>query len=371
MDVTATVIGFPHSAADLTAEWTTAALRAGGLGDGVEVASVEYEPLAAGVGFMGEVARLHVTYRTAPAGAPDSVIVKIPTQNPDVRAMLGPARVYERESRFYQQLAGRPEVAAPRCWYAGIDAAADEHVLVLEDLSGWRNGDQAAACSVADAHRALSALAAFHAAFWESESLPHLDWLPAINAEINKVTAEAVYATSLPGFLEVFGDSLTPATKAMAERYGSNIRQLLDRLEALPNTVVHFDFRLDNLFFDGTPEAPVRLIDFQAVARGGGAYDVGYFLSQSLDIEDRRTHEAALLDTYLATLAAHGVSGYERDRLEQDMRIGMLYSWIIPVMAVGGGFDLSDERALRLWKAVVARSQAAITDHRAADLLTS
>ena len=363
------IVGFPHLAEDLTAEWVTSALRAGGVGHDVEVASIEYERLAAGVGFMGEVARLRLGYRSAPDGAPASVIVKIPTQNPEVRAMLGPARVYERETRFYQQLAGRPEVAAPKCFYAGIDAAADEHVLLLEDLSAWRNGDQASACSVADAHGALAALAAFHAAFWESDSLRVLDWLPAINAEINKLTAEAVYAKSLRGFLEIFGDSLSTDTMDMAQRYGKGIRQLLDRLEALPNTVVHFDFRLDNLFFDGPDDSPVRLIDFQAVARGGGAYDVGYFLSQSLDIEDRRAHEPELLGTYLDSLAANGVSGYGRDQLEQDIRIGMLYSWIIPVMAVGGGFDLSDERALRLWRAVVARSQAAITDHRAAELL--
>jgi aminoglycoside/choline kinase family phosphotransferase len=297
------------------------------------------------------------------------VIVKIPTQNPEVRAMLDPARVYERETRFYQQLAARPAVAAPRCWFAGMDDTAREHVLLLEDLAGFRNGDQAVACSVADAHAALAALGAFHAAFWNDDSVAGLEWLPPINAEINKATGEAVYAKSLPGFLDVFGRVLTPETMAMAQRYGSNVRQLLDRLEALPNTVVHFDFRLDNLFFDGPSDAPVRLIDFQAVARGGGAYDVGYFLSQSLDIEDRRAHEGELLDTYLDALAAHGVTGYGREQLQDDLRVGIIYSWIIPVMAVGGGFDLSDERAMRLWDTVVARCQAAIADHRAAELL--
>ncbi len=357
----------PQTSTDITPEWLTAALREGGQVGPVEVTSVQVETLAAGVGFMGEVTRLHVSYQSPTPGAPSTLIAKIPTQSPEVRAMMAPARVYEREGRFYQALSDQPDLPAPRCYFSGVEVEADEFLLLLEDLSQMRCGDQLAACSPDDAAAALRCMAAFHAAYWDNDALAALDWLPAINSEMNKVAGENIYATTLPQFLEVFGATLTDEMADIAQVFATNTSHLLDLLFDMPHTLVHFDYRLDNIFFDPAADVPVKLIDFQAVARGGGAYDLGYFLSQSLTIEDRRAHEAELLDIYHGELTARGVE-YPRAQMDQDLRVGMMYGWIIPVFAVGG-LDFSSERAIRLWTEVVARSQAAIADHGASEFL--
>ena len=53
----------PSTTSDVTAAWLTDALREGGTIPGTAmVASVESDPAAAGVGFMGEVGTLQVTY---------------------------------------------------------------------------------------------------------------------------------------------------------------------------------------------------------------------------------------------------------------------------------------------------------------------
>jgi len=364
------MIDLPRSTSQVSAEWLTAALREGGQLGPVDVAAVAVEPMAAGVGFMCEVSRLRVTYGdTGPAGPP-TMIVKIPTQDASVREVMRPARVFEREGRFYLALRDHPGLPIPRCWFSGIDVDADDFVLVLEDLADLRVGDQLASCTPDEAADALRALARFHATFWGNESLTSLSaWLPDINADINKVAGTAVYASSLPRFLEVFGELLSPEMTAIAGRFGANSSQLLDRAFAMPHTVTHFDFRLDNIFFaPGTPE-PVRFFDFQAVARGGAAYDVGYFLSQSLRVEDRRAHEHDLLAEYHRTLVAAGVRDYDLSALRADVRVGIMYGWIIPVWAVGG-LDVSSDRAMRLWSEVVVRAQAAITDHGTHDLFT-
>jgi aminoglycoside phosphotransferase (APT) family kinase protein len=142
----------------------------------------------------------------------------------------------------------------------------------------------------------------------------------------------------------------------------------MDRFAAMPHTIVHFDYRLDNLFFGGDVGPGVTMIDFQASTKGGGAYDVGYFLSQNLRTEVRREHEDDLLRTYHDVLVADGVDGYPLDRLREDYRVGVLYGWIIPVYAVGT-LDSSSERALALWREVIGRAQSAITDHHVRDLL--
>jgi Ser/Thr protein kinase RdoA (MazF antagonist) len=180
-----------------------------------------------------------------------------------------------------------------------------------------------------------------------------------------------IYAASLPGFLQVFGSILDDRIGGIVERFSANVHQLMDRFGAMPNTIVHFDYRLDNLFFDDTRDGRggVTMIDFQASSKGGGAYDVGYFLSQNVETDVRREHEEDLLRLYHETLRAGGVEGYSLDHLRADYRVGVLYGWIIPVFAVGT-LDSSSERAMALWTEVIRRAQAALLDHEVESLLT-
>lgn len=355
----------PQAVADITPEWLTDALRdSGSIGAGATVTSVQPEPFEAGVGFVGEVARLNVAYDGA-LDASSVLIAKIPTQNADVRAMLAPAAIFEREASFYRDLG--PELAGivPRCHLAAIDLDADRFLLVLEDLSDLRIGDQLVGCSIDEAARVLEAVAALHTAYWQGPRLSELAWLPAINSDGMKIGRE-IYTASLPGFTEAFGAVIDPANEDLVARFGDNVPQLLDRLAAMPKTFVHFDYRLDNLFFGAGGE--IRMIDFQTSAVGGGVYDVGYFLSQNLSVADRRASEDDLVATYHAALVAGGVADYPIDQLRADYRVGVLYGWVIPVFAVGT-LDFTSERAVALWTEVVRRSQAAMLDHHVADLL--
>lgn len=51
-------------------------------------------------------------------------------------------------------------------------------------------------------------------------------------------------------------------------------------------TLVHNDFRLDNLFL-GLPDAPLAVVDRQLLLRGPGPVDAAYFLCWCLRVEDR------------------------------------------------------------------------------------
>ena len=322
--------------------------------------------MAAGIGFMGVVARLALSYSGDPGPtAPATVIAKIPTTDANVRALLGPARVFEREARFYAELSGKVGIRTPECYFSGFDVDADEYLIIMEDLVGVDVGDQLRGVTVDQARAACVAVAKMHAKLWESPMLAGLAWLPDVNADINKI-GQAIYAASWPGFQQAFGATLDPAMVPIAERFGDNVAQLLDRCYAMPKTLLHFDYRADNLFFDA--DGGVLAIDFQAISRGGGVYDVGYFLSQNLSVADRREHEISLLHAYHDTLTANGVTGYSFEQLGADYRVGVLYGWIIPVFAVGT-LDFTSERAVSLWTAVIERSQTAILDHGCADLL--
>lgn len=316
-----------------------------------------------GVGFMGEVGRITISYEGGLG--PTSMICKIPTQDPAIRGLLGPARVFEREARFYSDIAPSLDVV-PTAYCVAADFDADDFVLLLQDLGDLRVGDQTEGASEADAHAVMRATARLHARYWKNSELDAIQWMPMANSEGMKIGRE-VYQASLPGFLQVFAHAVEPDMVPIMERFGDNVHQLLDRVADMPNTVVHFDYRLDNLFFDDV-EGAVWVIDFQTASKGGGAYDVAYFMSQSVPVDIRRRCEDALLRSYHDELVSLGVSDYPFEQFFEDYRVGVLYGWIIPVYAVGT-LDSSSERAMKLWTEVITRAQAAMRDHDVASLL--
>ena len=354
----------PTSSTQITPDWLTEHLRAAGTIDGAtQVVSIAGDTVGPGIGFMGEVGRISVTY--SGGAGPTSMICKIPTQDPNVRGLLAAARVFEREARFYTDVAPTLDVV-PQAYAVAADFENDDYVLALQDLSGLRVGDQAAGVSEKDAHATMRAAARLHARYWQNSALDDIDWMPRADSEGMKIGRE-VYQASLPGFLQVFAHAIDPDMVSIMERFGDNVHQLLDRISAMPNTVAHFDFRLDNLFFDDAADR-VWMIDFQTSSKGGGAYDVGYFMSQSVPVDVRRRCENDLLHTYHDELMSLGVSNYSFEQFFQDYRVGVLYGWIIPVYAVGT-LDSSSERAMKLWTEVITRAQAAMRDHSVAEFL--
>ncbi|MEO1064104.1 MAG: phosphotransferase [Actinomycetota bacterium] len=356
----------PMSTAEVTAEWLTTALQSGGtLPSTARVAELTVDDGAAGVGFMGSVGRIEVTYEGEGHGdAPTSMVVKFPTDNPDIMAMMHPTRVYEREHRFYAELADSTPVRTPDVYHVTCDVSDDpsseRYVLVMEDLYDLELGDQVAGLSVDQTEKALRGLAAHHARFWNGVGLESADFIPDIDGPLN-LAGQAIYDASLPGFLELFGDQLVPELRPVAEVYGSNHPLFLGRFAAMPHTLVHFDYRADNLFFEGDD---VVVIDFQSISKGGGAADVGYLMGQNLDTDVRREHEHDLLRTYHQTLLDNGVTGYDFEQFHEDYQVGVMYGWVIPVFATGT-LDSSSERAMALWTNVLERLQDAILHHDA------
>ena len=96
------------------------------------------------------------------------------------------------------------------------------------------------------------------------------------------------------------------------------IRRWMAR-ERGPRTIVHADFRLDNLLFTPGRPDPV-VVDFQTITWGSGAYDLAYFIGGSLEPEVRRPAADDLIAGYHRALVTHGVDGYPLDALRMDYR---------------------------------------------------
>jgi len=126
--------------------------------------------------------------------------------------------------------------------------------------------------------------------------------------------------------------------------------EILARLVEGPQTLIHNDVRLDNLFFldDGAP----CFIDWPVVARSRGTQDVGNLLAGSMDADDLSTHWRRLLRRYHDRLLEGGVSGYSYDECERHYRQSIVYPLgaamaLIGAMDIGDGLDLGDRIVTR------------------------
>ena len=142
-----------------------------------DVLSLETEPMAGEQGMTGQLVRLRVHYAEPQPELPSRLIAEVSAAEPGTRAAINALGHYQRESRFYADLAGRTPVHLPRCYFNHHDEATGAAVLLLEDLAPVRAGNSIAGCSVGDVRRVLVDLARLHAEWWQHSELSGMSWL--------------------------------------------------------------------------------------------------------------------------------------------------------------------------------------------------
>jgi hypothetical protein len=343
----------PQRAEELTAEWFTQILATG-----ATVAEVRCEEIGAGVGFLGEVHRCHLTWEplaggdAAAAALPASVIVKTPTQIPENFAVGDALRSYEREIVVYQKLRTTLGVPMPGYYHGAMDPdpapwmqrplfflfdhlsvrginwviaqflklsgkSKRRYVLVIEDFADAHPPTQMLGGSLDDARRSLEVLARFHAANWmrsdATDQYRHIfpvDTVPRVG--------QASYVRNRDEFVERFGSVLRDGMLERLDAIQERVPEICSSLAAEPWTLLHGDYRLDNVLF--RPNGEIVVLDFQGLSSGRPAVDVAYFITTALTAE-HRDEEERLLRSYHEALVAAGVSAYSFDELVRDGEI--------------------------------------------------
>lgn len=302
-----TVPATPAGLDEFTPAWLNDALEDSGILGGARIAEARAELVAVDRGIGGTVARIRLGYEGAAAGAPASIIAKLPSAIELTRGGGRFLRLPEREVRFYRALADRVPTRTPACYYAAIDDEGDAFVLLIEDLGALPSGDDVQGATREQAERVIDAIATQHAAWWRSPGLGALDWMPAIDEHARMW--QRMFATAWREHRDDLGDLVPPDLAPLGEAMTRHLGTAVTRLGELPRTLLHGDLRLDNLFFPDDPPGGVVAVDWSNASRGPGPYDVAYFMCVAFDPAGRREHEQALLRRYVDALAAAGVEG--------------------------------------------------------------
>ena len=347
----------------------TEALRSRGRADSASVASCSSETVGEGKGFMSQVVRLSLEYDDGRhEGLPRTMIAKLPSSTPEIKAITASLGDYQREIRFYEEVASSVSIDTPDCYYGAIDPETRRTILLIEDLSQTCLGDSLVGCSIAEARLAVRLLAELQAPWWNDPSLEGLAWMPLKSADAS--VYQELYPHSWSMLAQKAGAGMPDSLVQIAGRLEPHIRRIRDWLSHRPRTIVHGDYRLDNLFFgsrDGRPT--VVAVDWEFCTRGRGTYDLATFIVEAFPPEARKREETGLLHLYHSALVENGVRGYSYDQCLLDYRFSMLdllLFWIV----VGGYCDFGDERAAQYLHNTMDRFSAAIADHCSAELLS-
>ncbi len=348
------------SAKDIDPDWLTACLRQRGYD--VQVGS--FQAARVGTGQIGMCVRYALHYTSGEG--PISLVGKFPSDDPGSRHTGVVLQNFLKEVRFYQTLQPHLSIRTPRCYFSEIQDQGPTFFLLLEDLAPSLQGDQLSGCTGQVAERALSELVGLHAPSWSDERLKTLDWLHGAKAEAG--LAQDLYQAQMPGFIARFGQQLDADEIALIREYGA--AQDARRDLGLPEffSIIHGDYRLDNLLIGGPSETPsVTAVDWQTVALGNPLTDVAYFVGAGLTPEVRRPIELNLVQGYHQGLVEAGVRGFSWDACWRSYRLGAFAG--ITVAVIAAMLVQRTERGDRMFLTMAKRHARHALDLRATELL--
>src|SRR4051812_49157971 len=208
------------------------------------VRSVDIEPI--GTGQTGASFRLHLDADPgAGASLPDTLVAKTAAGEREQRERGGPG--YRNEGGFYTEFRDRVAIRTPRCWFAEISDDNCSFVLLLDDLAPARPGVQVDGCTAAQAADAVRNLAGLHAPLWNDPTLTGRgDWLSTMTgarAEFLGTVTQSAAEVFIERYAEELGDDADTLRRsaALTAQWGVIDTGVL--------TLVHGDYRLDNLMF--------------------------------------------------------------------------------------------------------------------------
>ena len=354
------------SVEDVTAAWMTNVMRDhGSLSDDQDVTAVEAVSLGEQAGLLGILYRATMTYSDGAAG-PASAIIKVPTDDPAQRGVADLLGFFNRECTFYSERADTTSFRTAKIYgMVRPTAESTDFVIVMEDLGHLNQVDQVAGATLAETESAIIAIAKQHARYWLHDDLPSLaDPFMPLDGPVYQAALPQVFAGGWPAAKEHGAGVLTAEMIEFGDRYGEVLPFMLEALSA-PATLCHGDFRGDNLMFD--EEGNISIIDFQIVGVGHGSFDIGYFMSQSLESDVRKEHEGHILALYTKTLNEAGIDISIED-VTAKYRIALALCFIYAVTSFQA-WEAFDGRQHELMTKMLARSAQASIDNDSLSLL--
>jgi Phosphotransferase enzyme family len=198
----------------------------------------------------------------------------------------------------------QPIVAVATGQRAGHDAEVT--ALLMRDVGAWLLPVTDDPVPLADHLRLLDHMAALHARFWQAG--PEIDIVSPLTRylELSPWTAEAEAQLGSDHLVpRLIGqgwpllDQIAPVAAGIVGPLSRDPGPLVEALASTPQTLVHGNFKLDNLGV--TPDGRTVILDWETSGRGAATGDLAWYLAINCrrlpqSKEDSMTHYRAALE---------------------------------------------------------------------------
>jgi hypothetical protein len=361
----------PATTTEITMEWLNHVLTANGFLDNNRIVSVDREKIGVGEGFISDMARIKLVYDRETSILPKTIIAKFPTSFPPVREMANKLRIFEREIRFYNEIAPESPIRTPQIIYTALDIAKDRYIMLMEDCSHYSPADpQLDGLSFEQVKIITLKIADFHAYWWNHNNLYSFPWMPKPGSPERKADIPAYKSYWATCSKDNEFKQILPKGGWEAGQKISDQRAWLDETEPKNNlTIIHMDLRADNMFFDyENRENPLILFDWSVANVARGVVDLSFLLGFSLDINLRRETERDILKLYWDRLNEKGITGYSFEECQKDYLRGLILRTDIPITTYARA-DRSSPRGAKVARIMLQRWFTSLLDNNAVNIL--
>jgi hypothetical protein len=229
----------------------------------------------------------------------------------------------------------------------------------MEDLGYLRQPDRNAGVTWDEAVTGIRALARFHAGWHGSAELPSLmDPFISIGAPIQRAGLPSISENGWPPAKQYAPEVLSPDVVTLGDMWVERLDAMLDHMCTNP-TLCHQDWRADNMFL-GPTDDEIVMIDPQIAGVANGAYDIGYFISQSMERNVRAGRERELVQHYVDVMAERG-HRLDVDQVVFDTRIAvglcLMYGF-----ASYAQYEMLDDPGREMTRKILRRGAEGIED---------
>ncbi len=353
---------YPTKPAEITKEWMNYAFSEGGVCKSGAIHNIDVQPLGPHVkGLLSSICKVNISYKTKTQNLPESVVIKFPPERDENRSFGSNWGVYEREIRFYRELAKRSPIRVPKCYFTVLDDSNNNFLLMLEDAGDWIPGDQINGLTINQTKSAVVAIAKSHGYWWDSKELENFKWMPKENR-----SPLSAFRDNWNDFKLEHYEVLSELDIAAGDLIAKSGQRIHDLSKISPRTIIHYDFRADNMMFNKQDE--ILVVDWQTALRSLGAFDVVRAVCGSHHGVLEENHHREFLNLWYEGLCNSGVRGYPIDEAWRDYQIGIILSSYVPVAA---HHFLSHEgsRGRSVLQAMIKRIFHALHECKALELL--
>lgn len=278
---------------EISPTWISAALAQSGTVS-ADITDVAHTPI--GNGNSSETYQLALKYAGQAAGLPETLILKIHSENPETAERAGAAGVYRCEHQMAGLLMSLPNLQVPQFYHSAVSDDGHQANIVMQDLSGLCDaGDQIVGTTPAQIMATISELVKLHKRFWNAPELDELPWT------MDRMPMHREGAAMIKQRL---ADRLSSEQIAIIDDSLPYIDAWLARVPK-DRTLIHADCRADNILFDNSEPAHPKayLIDWALASVGDPMADIAYLISSSVKTEERAACEKQAISYYVGEIS--------------------------------------------------------------------